>query len=334
MSENLGKIVKSFQNQKILVVGDLVLDQFLYGEIARISREAPVIILRHKHTTNAPGGGGNASRNLKTLGAGVVPIGAIANDESGKTLLQLFHESQIPTEGLLKLSGSPTPTKTRIMGGLAHSSPQQIVRVDRDNTGELSSRDQKRICESIEIHIEGCSGAIISDYGYGVVTESVVDSLREHCLERNIPIVVDSRFRLRWFHNITAITPNITEVEESFAKKLDGDPEGLEKCAADIVQEQSLKALLVTRGKFGMSLLEKGHAMKHIPVYGSDQVADVTGAGDTVIATFTLALASGASFLQAARLSNFAGGIVVMKRGTATVSQVELQRSVGEGSLL
>ena len=328
MTTGLEKILHEFRHKKILVVGDMVLDQFLYGEIARVSREAPVLILRHTRTECTAGSGGNAAMNLRSLGAEVVPIGLVARDVSGRRLEGLFRNAGIATTGLVHSKLRQTTTKTRIMGGLAHSSAQQMVRVDEENEGPISSKLQRAIIGKIQEHLPGCHAVVISDYGYGVIGSAVMERLVRASRARAIPLVVDSRFRMHQFHHVSAITPNVTEVEEAYDCRLDNDLAAIEAKTREIVASQSLEALLVTRGKFGMSLLVRGQKMQHIPIFGSDQVADVTGAGDTVIAAFTLSLAAGAGYLDAARLSNYAGGLVVMKRGTATVSLAELHQAI------
>lgn len=318
----------SFARLRILVVGDMVLDQFLIGVSSRVSREAPVLILRHSHTENVPGGAGNAAANLRALGAEVIPAGLIGTDENGDLLLQDLERRGIRTDGLQRIDGAQTTTKTRIMGGLPHSPAQQIVRIDREFHTPLRPEQENSLLHFIEHHLGECHGVLLSDYGYNTVTSSVCDSIRALCRQQSIPIVTDSRFRLRWFHDITALTPNITEVEEACGIRFGQDLEALRRTATEMIRDQRLEALLVTRGKFGMILYDKEGNIDEIPVYGTDQVADVTGAGDTVISAFTLALSAGATLGQAARLSNFAGGIVVMKHGTATVSAEELWEAI------
>jgi D-glycero-beta-D-manno-heptose-7-phosphate kinase len=325
---SMRSLLDAFSRLRILVVGDMVLDQFVVGVSSRVSREAPVLILRHSHTENVPGGAGNAAANLRALGAEVIPAGLIGTDDNGALLAKDLERRGIYTQGLLPINGAQTTTKSRIMGGLPHSPAQQIVRIDREFNASLNADQEKSFLDFIERQLEECHGALLSDYGYNAVTTAVCNSVRNICRRRQIPVVTDSRFRLCWFHDLTALTPNITEVEEAYGVRFGTDLEALRKVAADIILRQRLEALLVTRGKFGMILYDKQGNVEEIPVYGTDQVADVTGAGDTVISTFTLALAAGACLADAARMSNFAGGIVVMKHGTATVSIAELWTAI------
>ena len=327
-TERMQALIQGFPAQRMMVIGDLVLDQFVYGVSSRISREAPVLILRHSHTENAPGGAGNAAANLKALGAEVWLVGFIGPDENGRLLTEILSRYGISSGGIFPVIGAQTTTKSRIMGGLPHSSAQQIVRIDHEFAGRLGGVREAEILEYLSHHLPKCTGVIISDYGYGAITAAIRDFAVEFCREQRIPLIVDSRFRLRWFQGVTAITPNITEVEEAFGIRFENQLEAIEPVAREIMDRQRLQALLVTRGKYGMLLYEPSGTLCNIPVFGSDQVADVTGAGDTVIAAFSLALSAHAGFADAARLSNFAGGLVVMKHGTATVSATELLEAV------
>ncbi len=322
------ELVRTFGKQQILVIGDMVLDQFVYGVSSRISREAPVLILRHARTENAPGGAGNAAANLHALGARVLPVGVLGNDGNGQSLRQILEERGIGCQGLFDVPGARTTTKSRIMGGLPHSPAQQIVRLDHEFDAEAAQAREPEIRQYLSQHLPDCSGVVISDYGYGAVSRAVRDLVIRTASRNKIPVVVDSRFRLPWFRGVTALTPNITEVEEACHCRLDNQLDELRKKAAEIMARQKLQALLVTRGKYGMILYEASGAEWNIPVFGTDQVADVTGAGDTVIAAFSLGLAAGADFIDAARLSNLAGGIVVMKKGTATASREEIRTAL------
>jgi rfaE bifunctional protein kinase chain/domain len=325
-------IVERFPCQRIALLGDLVADEFLYGDIARVSREAPVLILKQRERRIVPGGGANAANNLIDLGAKLVLAGVVGEDEGGEALLTYFQRKEVSLRWVLRLAGYQTPTKSRILGVLGHGHPQQIVRVDREPNA-LSRDTRRRLSESIVPQLNEVSGMLISDYGYGATDATEVDFLRRRITRRghSRPLTVDSRYDLLRYSHITASTPNEPELEEAFKQRIGNDVSLLDRVAKRILRRRSLRALLVTRGREGMVLYENGRRPQRLPIFGSDQVADVTGAGDTVIATFTLALSAGATFLDAAMLANCAGGLVVMKSGTATVTGRELAEAIRNG---
>lgn len=320
-------IVGSFSRKKICVVGDMVLDEFVSGEISRVSREAPVLILRHRKTEAYPGGAANAANNIADLGARVIPIGAVGDDEGGRKLLDLFERKKIDVSGIVVTRERPTTTKTRYLAGWSHTTEQQVLRVDREVGAELPERVQNAI-ERKARAAAGADAVLISDYGMGVAPPSLVRKLKAKLL------TLDSRYCLLEFRDagVTAATPNESEVEAAYHTQVGTDLSKLAELGARAVRELGAEAVVVTRGKDGLSVFERasgdanaGSAPQHIPIYGSDTPVDVTGAGDTVIAVFTLALAAGASYLEAAHLANYAGGIVVMKPRTATVTRAELE---------
>jgi rfaE bifunctional protein kinase chain/domain len=328
MNKQLLEIVEKFRGRKIVVVGDLIADEFLYGQIARVSREAPVLVLEYRDLIRLPGGAANAAHNLLDLDARVTIAGMVGRDEPGRDLVAFLRSKGANIRMVRKIRSYCTPVKTRILAGARHSAPQQVVRVDRlRNTGMASGIDW----DPLERNVQSADGIIISDYGYGTISGPLVDRLRRAAARKKIPIVVDSRFRMPDFHNVTSITPNITELEASLGISIGADTALLRKVGRRVLRSQRLDSLLVTQGRFGMTLFEPHREPLHIPIYGTDEVADVTGAGDTVIAVFTLALACGAAAENAARLANYAGGIVVMKRGTATVNREELRMAVDPG---
>jgi rfaE bifunctional protein kinase chain/domain len=318
----LAKIVESFSEKRIVVVGDTIADQFIYGEITRVSREAPVFILRHEHTETTPGGAGNCAANLAALGAKVALISVLGNDEAGQILSGKLREAGVDCNGVLLSDGRRTTTKVRVLAGQIHSTRQQVIRIDYDNEPGLNAELQERLGVEINKAVAGAGAVIISDYNYGVADPKIVGVLRE-VVAQTVPVLVDSRFRLSGFSNFTSATPNEDEVEQLLGVK-HADQAALESAAEELRRQLGYQALLVTQGGHGMTLIEANTAPLHIEAVGSRQPVDVTGAGDTVIATYALALASGASFADAARLANFAGGLVVMKRGTATVTKAEL----------
>jgi rfaE bifunctional protein kinase chain/domain len=324
-------IIERFPSQHLVLVGDLVADEFILGEIARVSREAPVLILKQRNKQVVPGGGANAASNLADLGARVTPVGVVGDDEAGEALLRCFREKGVSTRRVVRLRGRLTPTKCRVLGVLSHGHPQQIVRVDREPPVRLDPRTRRRLSEAARTCLDGATAVLISDYGYGATDAAEVERLRRGAGgidRRRIPVTVDSRYDVLSYKGVTAATPNEPELEAAFGIRIGDDLERLDRLGAKVLRQQSLEALLVTRGRQGMVVFERRQKPRRLPIFGSDQVADVTGAGDTVIAAFTLALAAGASFLAAAMLANCAGGLVVMKSGTATVSRRELEEAI------
>ena len=325
--ETLLEILEKFPRQKVVLLGDLVADEFVHGEIARVSREAPVLILKQRSKQILPGGGANAASNIASLGATVLPVGIVGDDEAGEGLLQCFRERGITTRHILRLRGHVTPTKSRILGGLSHWQRQQIVRIDREPPQPPGVAFRRRLAVTAARLLGQSSGLLVSDYGYGTTSAREVTALRRK-LRKHVPVTVDSRFDLLTYSHVTAATPNEPEVEEAIGRKIGANQKLLHETGRRLLRRMALEALVVTRGKDGIVLFEPRTAPRHLPVFGSDQAVDVTGAGDTVIAAFTLALAAGANPLQAAQIANCAGGLVVMKRGTATVSQRELQEAI------
>ena len=323
-TDRLRKIVEAFPKVTVTVLGDLVADEFVFGEISRVSREAPVLILKHRDRTVLPGGGANAIYNLADLGVNVLPVGVVGEDEAGKLLTRAFRHKRIPVSGVLKDKTYTTVTKTRILAGFAHTAGQQVVRLDREPAEGPNPHLRRELVLAAREYGRASDAFLVSDYGYGAATPALLSAVREKRGLDKVPVTLDSRHRMMQFSGITAATPNEAEVEEMLSVRIDNDWERLVAAGEQIVGEMKLESLLITRGKDGMVAFPRRHKPADIPIFGSDEVADVTGAGDTVIATFTAALAAGASTEEAAFLANYAGGIVVMKRGTATVSQQEL----------
>ena len=321
---NLVNIIQRFADQRIVILGDAIADKFLHGSISRVSREAPVFILRHQQTETLPGGAANCAMNLVALGARVSLIAVTGDDESGSELRAKLEAAGVDIDGVIVSGQVQTTTKVRILAGHSHSTKQQVIRVDYE--GEPLDNDEIRsaILKRLEQAFNGANAFVISDYNYGVVETRAAELIRRRA---DVPVLVDSRFKLSEFTGFTAATPNQEEVE-NIAGGAISSTEDLESAAKALKKRLGHHALLVTRGGKGMTLLEGDDAPLHIPAVGAQQAVDVTGAGDTVIATFALALASGASFVNAAQLANYAGGLVVMKRGTATVSARELEHAV------
>lgn len=327
-SNRLRKIIESFPNITVTVVGDFVADEFVFGEISRVSREAPVLILKHRERTVLPGGGANAVNNLSELGATVLPVGVVGDDEVGSLLLRIFRKKHVAVSGVLRDKSYSTPRKTRILAGMAHTSRQQVVRIDREPEVEVSRHTQRALVLDACKYLKTSDALLISDYGYGAAAPAIVTAILRNGRLNNLPVVLDSRHRMLQYSGVTAATPNEPEVEESLGIEIANDKSKLYSAGEQIMSRMKLESLIITRGRDGMVAFSGKQPPLDIPIFGSDQVTDVTGAGDTVIATFTAALAAGATTEEAAYLANYAGGIVVMKRGTATVSRPELLLAV------
>jgi ADP-heptose synthase, bifunctional sugar kinase/adenylyltransferase len=315
IKERLVEIVRRFAGQKVVIVGDAIADKFVHGSISRVSREAPVFILRHEQTQTLPGGAANCAMNLVALGANVSLISVTGDDESGTELRARLQSAGIDTKGVIVSKRVQTTTKVRILAGHSHSNKQQVIRIDYEGAPLSDEEIRTAILKELEQAIAESKAVVISDYNYGVIDRAAAELIRK---TTDVPVLVDSRFRLLDFTGFTAATPNEEEVENLIGK-IDAD---------ELKKKLGHRALLVTRGAQGMTLLEGENAPLHIPAVGAQQAVDVTGAGDTVIATFSLALASGATFVEAAHLANYAGGLVVMKRGTATISADELEHAI------
>src|SRR5438270_813073 len=328
-ADRLAKIVEQFRKVTVTVVADLVADEFIFGEISRVSREAPVLILKHRDRTVVPGGAANAVYNLADLGVSVLPVGVVGDDEPGRLLLQRFRQKRIPLSGIQKIKGHTTVTKTRILAGFPHSARQQVVRIDQEpQMSPAGSIVRKLVCSARQ-YVRASDALLVSDYGYGAATPEILFNVRSAATD--IAVTVDSRHRLLEYNGVTAATPNEPEVEEALGVRIGHDTAQLEAAGKLLLRRMALQSLVITRGRDGMTVFPRGHKSINIPIHGTDQVADVTGAGDTVIAAFTAALAAGADAEEAARIANIAGGIVVTKRGTATVTAAELLHAVQHG---
>ncbi|PYS42187.1 MAG: sugar kinase [Acidobacteria bacterium] len=324
---HLADIVKQFSQKRIVVIGDAINDQFVHGQISRVSREAPVFILSHEHTETTPGGAGNCAANLAALGAKAALVSVVGYDEPGKSLLDKLKAAGIDCRGIITTAGRKTTTKVRVLAGQAHSTRQQVIRIDYDGQPAVSEHERDQMSSLAEDKIASADALVVSDYNYGVADVMLVALALELAKQRGIPSLVDSRFRLADFGGFTSGTPNEEEIAQQYGDLSESELKVSGEALRDRLQ---FRALLVTRGSHGMMLFEEDKEPLRIDAVGSRQPVDVTGAGDTVIATYALGLACGASFADAARLANLAGGIVVMKRGTATVSAGELLNAIAQ----
>jgi D-glycero-beta-D-manno-heptose-7-phosphate kinase len=324
----LAEYVEQFNAKTVALVGDFVADEFQYGEISRVSREAPVLILRHRETHVVPGGGANAANNLAALGARVLPVTAVGRDAAGDALFTHFKNARVDVSGILRVKDWTTPTKTRYLAGWAHTVAQQVLRVDREPRASLPVVVRSRIEKLLRAKLSRVDALAVSDYGFGVATPELVRAVRSK--RKSLPITLDARYNVAAYARagITSATPNEAELEALHHTVIGQNVQELARCGGATLAAMKLRALLVTRGRDGMALFEPGNRLRQIPIYGSNQALDVTGAGDSVLAAYTLALASGAPPLEAAHIANIAGGLVVMKRGTATVSREELLEAI------
>jgi rfaE bifunctional protein kinase chain/domain len=296
-----------------------------------------VLILRHRETHVVPGGGANAANNLAALGARVLPVTAVGHDAQGDALMEYFRGKRVNVSGMVRVKDWATPTKTRFIAGWAHTVGQQVLRVDREPQAALPEAVRKKIGKILSEKIHSADALAVSDYGFGVASPELVRQAASE-RKRGLIVTLDARYHLASYAKagIASATPNEAELEALHHTTIGSNSEELSRCGKATLEAMKLRALLVTRGRDGMALFEKRGQFTCISVHGSDQVVDVTGAGDSVLAAYTLALACGASALEAAHIANITGGLVVMKRGTATVSRAELleaiRRDAGGGS--
>ena len=324
-------LLDAFAGRRTVVIGDIAADEFLYGRVARVSREAPVLILEYDTTQIVPGGAGNAANNVAALGGRARLFGCVGRDAQGDRLVEALTAAGVDAAGVARVKGHVTPTKTRVLAGGIHSAKQQVVRIDRKGEAAAARIVHDAWGRRLETALRTCDAVLISDYGAGVVTPALVRHVRTTLRARKghrVPMLVDSRYDLARYNGLTMSTPNESEVEAMLGVRIDDDKKALERAGRDLLDRTRMEAVLITRGSRGMALFEPDRPTVHVPIFGSDEIADVTGAGDTVIAAVTQALAGGASFEDAARLATVAGGLVVMKRGTATVTRDELRAAI------
>lgn len=329
----LADYVERFSSKTVVVLGDFVADAFHYGDITRVSREAPVLILKHRTTQIVPGGGSNAVNNFAALGAKVIPITAVGEDVPGTRLREYLGAQNVDVSGIFGAQDWTTPTKNRFLAGWAHKVGQQVLRVDSEPDQSLPSSIHKKIHAKLAAALKKADALAISDYGFGVAVPAELGKLLRRANRRTIA-TLDSRYSLAdyaraGFHSAT---PNEGELEALHHTTIGKNLAELERCGRATLSDMRLQSLVVTRGRDGIALFQPGKETVHLPIYGSDQAVDVTGAGDTVLAAYTLGLSAGASPLEAAHLANIAGGLVVMKHGTATVSRAELLEAIGSSA--
>ncbi|MDP8260970.1 MAG: D-glycero-beta-D-manno-heptose-7-phosphate kinase [Candidatus Kappaea frigidicola] len=316
------KILPKFKKIRILVVGDLILDEFIWGSVERISPEAPVPVVRVKSQSFMPGGASNVANNIKALGATVFMVGVAGADSYGDILKHQLQDRGINTDGLITDGCRQTTLKTRV---IAHN--QQVVRIDKEDSHHINSRILKKISSYILKKIPKVDAVIIEDYGKGVITPQLLSSILKEAKKQNKIVTIDPKEQhLSYYKKATCITPNKYELEKVTHVKIE-DATSLKKAANIILKKLELDSILVTLGEDGMCLFEKGGKATKIPTM-AQEVYDVSGAGDTVISAFTLALASKANMKQAALMSNCAAGVVVGKVGVAVCLVDELRKKI------
>jgi rfaE bifunctional protein kinase chain/domain len=323
----LRSILDRFAGARIAVVGDLVADEYLYGETERVSREAPVLIVRYESSDLKPGCGANAVANLCALGARVLPVGLVGDDATGARLRQLLEEAGADISGVLSMPGVSTATKTRVLAGGKNTRRQQMLRIDRDGPGAPPAALLARLLRAVKEAARNADAVMVSDYGAGLLSPPVVEAVLGLARQGHV-VCADSRYGLSQYRGVTQAKPNEVELEQLAGRPLGGDLGAIEEAGRELLRSLSASSLLITRGRAGMLLLRPGAPAAALPVHGSATAVDVTGAGDTVMAANTLGIACGADPVQAARLANVAGSLVVQKPGTATVSAGELRKEL------
>ncbi len=316
--------ITKLKKPKILVIGDVAIDEMIYGNTERISREAPVLILRHTQTKIILGAASNAAHNISSLNGGKVSIiGTYGDDYYGKVLLEAFEKAKVDTSYMVKAPERPTTVKTRISGSCSQSVTQQIVRIDRETKEWLSEETERKVCETIEKAIPNFDAIILSDYQLGTLTERVIKTTVETARKHDKIVVADVQKDMNRYAGVTAMTPNQPDTEK-FVGFFIKDEETLKKAGEKLLNTTNSEIMLITRGGDGMAVFERGKEYSPIPVFNKTDVFDVTGAGDTVVATFTLGLAAGLSPKHAAIIGNLAASIVIRSFGCATTNIKEL----------
>lgn len=315
------EIIDNFPRISVAVIGDIVADVYVYGWPFKLSREAPVIVVKYESETIVPGSAGNTVNNLSKLGAKVFPIGIVGDDKEGNFLRDYFSRDGVDVTGVFVSKERGTISKTRLLAGDTHASKRQVVRIDRESSWKMSDSVEKKVLSYIDEINKKADVWIVSDYGYDIITPKILERMKG--IAREKPVVADSRNRICDFTGATIIAPNESEAEAACGVRINGEDDVL-KTGKELLKKIGSEAVIITRGNRGMMLFEKTGHIEDIPICGPNEVTDVTGAGDTVTGLLALGIPAGASFVQAAKLSNYAAGVVVMKNGTATLSRSEL----------
>lgn len=320
----LQQIISKFKTSGVLVVGDLILDEFIAGDISRISREAPIPIIRKRSHEYIPGGAANTANNIVSLGGSCYSLGTIGDDISGKNLVNILNKNGVITDSLVIDKNNPTTTKTRISAYSKQSVKQQVARLDTLPEPPLSDEIIDKLIASMELYIDKVDTILISDYENGVISEKLIDCCLKLAKEKNKNLVVDSQGNLGKFQGATILTPNQPEAENVVGYEIK-DQESLKRAGNDLLKLTNAKAVLITRGGEGMALFEKNGNITQIPAYNKREVFDVTGAGDTVVSTLALGIAGGMTMADAMSLANLAASIVIRRFGTSTTNLEEMK---------
>ena len=315
---SLRALIERFRGRRLLVLGDLMLDRYLWGRVDRISPEAPVPVVEIERESETLGGAGNVAANLQALGAEPVLVGVVGADQDGARLTETLRARGVPTDAVARDATRPTTLKTRI---IAHA--QQVVRADRESRADISAATRGTLLAAVEAALPRCEGMIVSDYGKGVITPALLEAALGMARQRDVPVSVDPKeAHIDAYRGVSILTPNQHEAGYVQARRIVDEP-SLMEVGWGLQKRLDANAVLVTRGAEGMSLFEKGGRYTHIPTVARE-VYDVTGAGDTVVGVVALALAAGADFVSAATLANHAAGVVIREIGTASCSPADL----------
>ena len=323
MKPELIDFVKNFKEKRILIIGDMIADIYLKGDISRISREAPVLVIIESEEKTVAGGAANVVNNVATLGGKAFAVGILGDDKGAENLKHILKNNGVDTSGMLCDRKRKTITKTRVIAGGRATVSQQVVRIDRECNEPISKEYEQEILTYIQEIMPKMQGVVMSDYGSGTITPAIRDLILKLSKEYNIPSIVDSRYAIYDFVGTDYIKQNDAELSSAVGYTIDSEDK-LYQAAQEFIVKMQAKGILVTRGEKGMTLFESNGDVHNIPVSDKSEVFDVSGAGDTCVATFITALTTGAMPCQAAEISNFASGIAVRKMGTATVSDKEL----------
>ena len=321
--------LKKFNKINILIIGDMVADVYLKGNISRVSREAPVLVLEHAGEKVVPGGAANVVHNIATLGGQAFAVGLIGNDKAGGGLRDILNDKNVETTGLIIEENRPTITKTRIIAGGSATVSQQIVRIDQEMKSPILSQTEKSFVNILKQVIDKIDAVVLSDYGSGMLSDKIRSFIIESCQEKNIKTIVDSRYDILKFEGVSFVKQNEAEAAKAVGFELTSE-DAVVTAGKILLEKLQAEGIIISRGEQGMSLIQDNGEIHHIPVVDKSEVFDVSGAGDTAVAAFILAIASGAKPVEATKIANFAAGIAVRKLGTATVSNEELNEVLGE----
>ena len=321
--------LKKFNKINILIIGDMVADVYLKGNISRVSREAPVLVLEHAGEKVVPGGAANVVHNVATLGGQAFAVGLIGNDKAGSGLRDILNDKNVETTGLIVEENRPTITKTRIIAGGSATVSQQIVRIDQEMKSPILSQTEESFINILKQVIDKIDAVVLSDYGSGMLSDKIRSFIIESCQEKNIKTIVDSRYDILKFEGVSFVKQNEAEAAKAVGFELTSE-DAVVTAGKILLEKLQAEGIIISRGEQGMSLIQDNGEIHHIPVVDKSEVFDVSGAGDTAVAAFILAIASGAKPVEATKIANFAAGIAVRKLGTATVSNEELKEVLGE----